>query len=450
MGGVIDSDYRGEVKIMAFNTTNNDIFLNKQECIAQLIIERIATPNVREVEVLNSTPRGVLGFGSTTTRYGCSHIKADPECTECHYCCSDEEYAAEYSEYVAAPEGLPAGQNLKEKEVMKIKPFPHDKLLAMQKKARQVGRSKIFSKFDLKSGFHQVAMDPESVPWTAFWVPDDLFEWLVMPFSLKNAPAVFQRKMDNCFKVLLKICQQNGLILNPTKMKIGSPTIEFLGASIGHSKIKLQPHIISKVADFSNQDLQTTKGLRSWLGILNYARSYIPNLGKILGPLYSKTSPKGEKRINTQDWALVDKVKAMVKTLPDLAIPPTSCFIIIESDGCPWNPSDEDMAIMTHFKEALEQLESRPHIQTSQHLAGLIHYWTNMKNSLKESGQVPIRHMKKTKDSTWRTSKAPQQGIYSIACGNSSLSSMQKKKILPDAAKSKEDSTSTFKTLCQK
>ncbi|KAG6510263.1 hypothetical protein ZIOFF_028272 [Zingiber officinale] len=205
-------------------------------------------------------------------------------------------------------------------------------------------------------------MDPDSVPWTAFWVPDGLFEWLVMPFGLKNAPTIFQHKMDNCFrgtekfiavyiddilvfseneeeqrehlKVLLKICKQNGLILSPTKMKIGSPTIEFLGATIGHSKIKLQPHIISKVADFNNQDLQTTKGLRSWLGILNYARSYIPNLGKILGPLYSKVSPNGEKRMNTQDWALVEKVKSMVKSLPDLAIPPANFFVIIESDGC--------------------------------------------------------------------------------------------------------------------
>ncbi|KAG6522532.1 hypothetical protein ZIOFF_019672 [Zingiber officinale] len=129
MGGVIDSDYRGEVKIMAFNTTNNDIFLNKQEYIAQLIIEYIATPTVREVEVLNSTPRGVSGFGSTTTRHGCSHIKADPKCTGCHYCCSDEEYAAEYPEYVAArpqPEELLVSQNFKGKEVMKIKPFPNE------------------------------------------------------------------------------------------------------------------------------------------------------------------------------------------------------------------------------------------------------------------------------------------------------------------------------------
>ncbi|KAG6511193.1 hypothetical protein ZIOFF_029248 [Zingiber officinale] len=171
-------------------------------------------------------------------------------------------------------------------------------------------------------------MDPDSVPWTAFWVPEGLFEWLVMPFGLKNAPAIFQRKMDNCFrgtekfiavyiddilvfseteeehrehlKVLLNICRRNGLILSPTKMKIGSPTIEFLGATIGNSKIKLQPHIISK----------------------------------ILGPLYSKTSPNGEKRMNGQDWAVVDKVKSIIKDLPELAIPPAQCYVIIEADGC--------------------------------------------------------------------------------------------------------------------
>ncbi|KAG6532200.1 hypothetical protein ZIOFF_006039 [Zingiber officinale] len=117
-------------------------------------------------------------------------------------------------------------------------------------------------------------------------------------------------------------------------MKIGSPTIEFLGATIGQSTIKLQPHVISKIADFKEQELSTTKGLRSWLGLLNYAKSYIPNLGRLLGPLYAKTSPTGEKKMNFQDLELIRKIKKIIKELPDLSIPPNDYFIIIEADGC--------------------------------------------------------------------------------------------------------------------
>ncbi|GKC02937.1 hypothetical protein Tco_0994547 [Tanacetum coccineum] len=45
---------------------------------------------------------------------------------------------------------------------------------------KRVGGAKIFSKFDIKSGFHQVAMDEESIPWTAFLVPGGLYEWLLV------------------------------------------------------------------------------------------------------------------------------------------------------------------------------------------------------------------------------------------------------------------------------
>ena len=40
----------------------------------------------------------------------------------------------------------------------------------------------------------------DSIPWTTFSCPEGHFEWLVMPFGLKNAPSVFQRKMDNIFR----------------------------------------------------------------------------------------------------------------------------------------------------------------------------------------------------------------------------------------------------------
>ncbi|ATZ69477.1 ORF3 polyprotein [Cacao swollen shoot Ghana L virus] len=227
---------------------------------------------------------------------------------------------------------------------------------------KRVGNKKVFSKFDLKSGFHQVAMAEESIPWTAFWVPQGLYEWLVMPFGLKNAPAVFQRKMDQCFKgteefiavyiddilvfsdnlrdhmkhvhQMLHICQQNGLVLSPNKMCLAQEEVEFLGTIISQGKMKLQQHVIKKILEKSDLELETTKGLRSFLGLLNYARIYIPNLGRMLSPLYAKTSPTGEKRMNRQDWHLIKEIKEMVQKLPDLAIPPAKCCIIIESDGC--------------------------------------------------------------------------------------------------------------------
>ncbi|XP_074560821.1 uncharacterized protein LOC141817011, partial [Curcuma longa] len=123
-------------------------------------------------------------------------------------------------------------------------------------------------------------------------------------------------------------------ILSPTKMKIGVSEIEFLGAVLGNNKIKLQPHIITKIADFQEKELLSKKGMRSWLGLLNYARNYIPNLGKLLGPLYAKTSPNGDKRMNSQDWNLVKQIKTIVKNLPALEIPPEDCYVILETDGC--------------------------------------------------------------------------------------------------------------------
>nr|GEU50082.1 TPA: orf y [Tanacetum cinerariifolium] len=69
-------------------------------------------------------------------------------------------------------------------------------LLGINTIIKRLGGAKIFSKFDLKSGFHQVAMDKESIPWTTFLVPGGFYEWLFTPFGLKEAPSVFQRKMD--------------------------------------------------------------------------------------------------------------------------------------------------------------------------------------------------------------------------------------------------------------
>lgn len=64
-GGVIDGDYRGEISVIVFNHGGVSFDIKTGDRIAQLIIERIATPNVVVVDDLAATSRGDRGFGST-------------------------------------------------------------------------------------------------------------------------------------------------------------------------------------------------------------------------------------------------------------------------------------------------------------------------------------------------------------------------------------------------
>jgi dUTP pyrophosphatase len=66
--GVIDSDYRGDVKVLLFNLGNSPFKIQKGDRIAQLIIERILIPEIEIVDVLCASQRGRNGFGSSGKR----------------------------------------------------------------------------------------------------------------------------------------------------------------------------------------------------------------------------------------------------------------------------------------------------------------------------------------------------------------------------------------------
>lgn len=147
-------------------------------------------------------------------------------------------------------------------------------------------------------------MHPDSIEWTDFTCPLGHFEWLVMPFSLKNAPSILQRRMDTCFskykdfvcvyiddilvhsknreehvghlRIILNEFSKQGIILSSKKALFFKPNIEFLGVEIGNGKIKLQPHISKKVIAFP--PFRTIKELQAFLGLVNYAGPFIKNL----------------------------------------------------------------------------------------------------------------------------------------------------------------------------
>jgi hypothetical protein len=173
----------------------------------------------------------------------------------------------------------------------------------------------IFSKFNMKSGFWQIQIDPKDHYKTAFTVPLGQYEWNVMPFGLKNAPSEFQRIMNDIFHAHSKFCivyigdvfifstsidqyfkhlhiffhtaKHNGLVISKTKISLFQTCIHFLGHYICQGTVTP----IERSLSFTNKfpDKITNKiQLQRFLGSLNYVLDYYPNISRIAKPLHDR------------------------------------------------------------------------------------------------------------------------------------------------------------------
>ncbi|UYV81197.1 K02A2.6-like, partial [Cordylochernes scorpioides] len=203
----------------------------------------------------------------------------------------------------------------------------------------------IYSTIDLKAGYWQIGIDEADREKTAFITPDGLFEFKVMPFGLCNAPATFERMMDNLLKglrwticlcylddvvifadnfpdhlrrleVVLNCFKRAGLKLNPGKCSFGASNIKILGHQVNKDGIRPDDDKIKAVSQFPiPKNLQQ---LRSFLGLSSYYRRFIKNYADIARPLNSLLSKGTKFQWNTDQERAFQKLKNALTSKPVL------------------------------------------------------------------------------------------------------------------------------------
>jgi transposase InsO family protein len=230
----------------------------------------------------------------------------------------------------------------------------------------RIGKARWFTKLDVISAFHKIRI-AEGDEWlTAFRTRFGLFEWLVTPFGLANAPSTFQRYVNWTLRDFLdefvsaylddilifssgslsehqghvrKVLQRlkdAGLQLDIDKCEFEVKSTKYLGFIIEAGKgIRMDPEKVKAIIEWATP--QSVKGVRSFLGFANFYRQFIRGFSEIVAPLTDLT----KKTDTTFQWTreadcAFKLLKELFTTAPILTQFDPDRETVLEADSSGW------------------------------------------------------------------------------------------------------------------
>ena len=223
-----------------------------------------------------------------------------------------------------------------------------------------LGGSSWFSTFDLRSGYHQVALHPDDRHKTAFVTRGGYYQFKVLPFGLTGSPSCFSRLMtlimsglnfttcliylddiiifssdldthlERLILVLKRLTAAN-LKLKPSKCHLLQRKVLFLGHVVSGSGVATDP---AKVDAVKNWPIPTKlKEVRAFMGLCSYYRKFVPDFARIGRPLHAMTK-KDTRFVWTEECnEAFQSLKTHLTEAPILALPNDIGSFILDTDA---------------------------------------------------------------------------------------------------------------------
>ncbi|GJV51178.1 putative nucleotidyltransferase, ribonuclease H [Tanacetum coccineum] len=224
----------------------------------------------------------------------------------------------------------------------------------------QLQGSSVYSKIDLRSGYHQLRVREEDIPKTAFRTRYGHYEFQVMPFGLTNAPAVFMDLMNrvckpyldkfvivfiddiliysrnkeehaNHLRIILELLRKEKLYAKFSKCDFWIHIVQFLGHLIDNQGLHVDPAKIEAVKNWTS--LTTPTEVRQFLGLAGYYRRFIKGFSKIAKPLTKLTQKNKSYIWGEEQESAFQLLKQKLCEAPILALPEGNDNFVVYCDA---------------------------------------------------------------------------------------------------------------------